>query len=577
MVMDIKPMEHKIQFTGLLAIEIQRKKERVGSKFARSFKRSTKKIALHSFKITETFAKFKAILFSKAYMSFRKTCFSNFIALGFACLLVTMPVAHAVDWKIVPSIAVAETYTDNAFLDSANSARKGWISDITPGIRIEHIGKKSLLFLDYRLHNIYYSDAPHQNNTQNVLSSRTTLEAIDNWLFFDAQANISQQNRTAFGSANTADGTGLSVRNTNRVETTAYQAAPYIRGKLSDVATYQLRFNRTNSRTNDIALPNTNIEEWSGHFKSIPSSASIAWTIEGNLSNIQNQIIGHRQDNRAIASFLYSIDPQLILTVLGGRESTNYISANSQQSTISGFGIEWVPSPRTQIAAIKQRRFFGDSYIAIFSHRTPLTVWRFASNQDIVLLPNLLAASSPSSLSNLMFDLLASAIPDPAMRRDEVSKRLEKTGIPPNALLGGGFLTARPSVNRAQEASAAIVGAINTLTLTFSKKTQRSLSAGNIDTDRRFFDDIEQRSLNVALSHKLTPITNIVFLASQLRTYGLVAMHPEAKQTFFSMFLTTPLGPQTSLSLGARHVKFISSVATSYRENALVALLTIRF
>ena len=575
--MDTKHMAHKIQGVGPLALEKKRKKERKSTRSTNSHQRRTSSNARYLFEIAGTILIFYANLIAANFASFHKTNFARFIAPSVACLVLAMPTAHAVDWKIIPSVVIAETYSDNAFLDQNNLARKAWISEITPGIRIEHVGKKSTLFLDYRLHNIYYSDNRQQNNKQNDLSSRASLEVIDNWFFFDAQANISQQNRSAFGSANATDAGGFSVKNNNRVETTAYQASPNIRGKFWNIATYQIRFNQTNSDTNDLALPNTNIGEWLVSLKSIPSSSSLSWAIEGNTSSVQNQIIGSRQDNRAVSSLIYAVDPQLILTILGGRENTNYLTANRQESSISGFGIEWAPSPRTQFAAIKQRRFFGDAHVAIFTHRTPLTVWRFASGQDIVLLPNSLATNSSSSLSNLMFDLLVSAIPDPAMRKDEVSKRIEQTAIPPNPLLGGGFLTARPSVNRVHEASAAIVGAVNTLTFTFSKKNQRSLIAGNIDANRRFFDDIEQRNFNIALSHKLTPITNIVFLAAQLRTYGLAADHPEAKQTVFSLFLNTPLGSKTSIALGTRRVKFSSSVVASYRENALVALLTLRF
>ncbi len=485
--------------------------------------------------------------------------------------------ANAEKWTIIPQISVTETYTDNAELKPDALARRSWISDLAPGIRVEHRSPKSNIFLDYRLHNIYFSEASRLNNTQNSLNSHANLEALENWLFFDAQATVSQQNRSAFSSATTAAAITRDSKNSNAVETTSYQAAPYIRGKWSDVAIYQLRYNHTNSRTNDAALPNTNIAEWIAKLKSNPSSAALGWSFDANVSNIHNQVVGRLEDDRAVATLIYSVNPQFHFSALAGRGSTNYVSANKQQSTIRGVGIEWAPSPRTQLAAVMQKRFFGDAYSVILSHRTPLTAWRLGSNKDVVLMPNVLASSSAGAVSNVMFDLLASAIPDPALRKEEVTKRLAQTGIPPNPSISGGFLTARPSLNRSREASVAILGTANTLTVTYSKKDQRSLAAASSIINTSFSDDVQQRNWNAALSHKITPLTNLVFIASQLNTDGLSITRPRSKQTFFSLFLTTPFGPKTTLSLGSRRVRFESSVATDYHENALVALLTARF
>ena len=224
-------------------------------------------------------------------------------------------------WRFTPQIRVEETYTDNGELVPSTMARKNWITDSALGIRIEKTGVRSRVFFDYRLHDFRYSKNTRLNNTQRLLNSYLTVAVVDNWLHVDASANITQQNRSAFGVAAATDASGT---NGNRIETATNQLSPHIRGNVASVAAYQLRFVGADIRTNDIALPNTKGKQWTGFIKSEGVGSGFGWSVDGSAISFRNKIVGTAHDERVRASLSYAFSSQFHISAIGGREATNF-------------------------------------------------------------------------------------------------------------------------------------------------------------------------------------------------------------------------------------------------------------
>ena len=502
----------------------------------------------------------------------RKPCL---VAVGVIAATVGTTVSAEEAWLIIPKIMITESYTDNAARLPSASAKASWVTDASPGIHVEHSGPRANVYLDYVLHRFFYTDQTQLNNTQNRLNSRAKIEAIDNWLFLDAQANVSQQNKSAFSTASAPDGFGTS---TNRVETSTYQVAPSIRGQLSDIATYQLRLNGTESRTNDPALPDTRTIEWVGHIKNAPSSAKLRWSVDGNSLTIRNDVVGKREDSRVRGSVIYEIDSQLRVSIFGGHEITDYSTSLRTSTSTYGAGMEWSPTPRTRIAAVQERRFFGDGYVFFFSHRTPLTAWQLSSSKDATVLPNQLANTQQGSIYNLISDLLTSAISDPLAKAKAVERRLQDSGIPASTVLGSGYLTARPFLNQKTEASLALLGVKNTVTFTFAQTKQQVLGSISGGADSfSLSNSIRQQGFNFNWSHKLSAMTSLTLTTTSLRSKALNIANLESKQYSLNMFMSSRIGPRTVASFGVRHVRFKSSMDTGYEENAVLGSLAFSF
>jgi uncharacterized protein (PEP-CTERM system associated) len=494
-----------------------------------------------------------------------------------SALALNVTTAYAQSWRIVPRLSATQSYTDNVQQSSEALARHDWISEATPGLRIEGIGARTNLFLDFQVRNFVYANTSRLNNSQKQLTSALKIEAIEKWLFIDSQANISQQNRTPFAGSVLTGAPGVTSAGSNRVETTTYQIAPYTRGYLSDVATYQVRYNATETRTNEDAFPTTRLYEWVGKFVNGSPGAKLGWSVDATALALRNKTIGRREDQRLRGALIYAIEPQLRVSLIGGRENTNYATIDKRGTNIYGAGIEWSPSPRTQFAAVREHRFFGDGHSVLLTHRTPMTAWRFASSYDVNLLPAQLTALDPGSVYSSLFDLLQSTIRDPSERAQAVQNRLAQTGIPPGYGIGGNFLTSRPFVSRNREASMALLGSLNTVTFTYSQRNQRSVGLGLEGSTGLSTEDVRREGINAAWAHRLTPLSTLTLLSSRLRSEGLSIDRTQSTQYVQSLAWSRPLSLQTTLSAGVQHIDFESSTNNNYKENVVFATLLHRF
>ena len=481
--------------------------------------------------------------------------------------------AGADTFRMVPNVTLGESYSDNLALLPGDIARSGWITEITPSIRAELAGARVKGSLDFRLQDRMYSDS-RLDNTQRFLSSFAKVEAVERFLFVDARASISQQNRTAFGTIVTPDAT---TATSNRIETKAYQISPYIRGDYSGVASYQLRFTETHASANDITLPDTRTSEWVAKVGNATRSAKLGWSIDANALRLHNDVVGTVENSRVRGTLIFAMTPQFHVSAFEGHESTDFVGPPRRGKDTPGLGLEWTPSVRTQLSAVYEKRFFGDGHNAVFSHRTPRTVWKVISSKDTQVLPSQLAASGLNSVAALMSDLLISSIPDPQERTEAVRRRLEEYGISGSSAIGSNFLTSRPFALKSTVATVAMLGATNTVTFTVSNREQRAfgLAVGGVDTLDS--EDFRQTAFNANFAHKLTPLTTVTFAATHLRTVGLTNIAKETRQGTYGLFITSRLGPKTTASFGVQHLDFNSSTAPeSYRENAIFGTVSVR-
>jgi uncharacterized protein (PEP-CTERM system associated) len=495
-------------------------------------------------------------------------------ALLFVALSLSLTSATAQTWRIVPQISVRETYSDNAELTSAALAQSRMISDISTGILLERLGPHASFLFDYRLRSFIYAGDSRLNDTQNFLNSRANFELVDNWIFLDARANVSQQNRSAFGVPVAADNLGT---NANQAETRTYQISPYVRGMFSDKAIYQLRFNASDSHTADDVIANTRSSEWLGLVSSAPNASQLGWLIDANVQTVRSDDIGRKKNSRAKASLIYQPLPQLNISAIGGYEENNLVNTETSSGSSNGLGIEWSPSPRTRLLAMGERRFFGNGYNFSFNHRTGLTAWRLSSSRDVVLAPNI-AAAGQISVTELISDILASSIPDPAARSAAVSQRLGQTGVPIASTSGTGFLTSRPTLNKRHDASIALLGTRSTITIAFSRRDQRGLGGtAGLPDSFDLSEDIRQTTINASWAYRLTPLSSLTLSLSKSLSEGLTGSNFTSEQRLRSIYFTTSLGQHTSASIGVRHDQFDSTRVNSYRENSITGSLTVRF
>lgn len=498
---------------------------------------------------------------------------SALIAITFvvACTALT---ANAESWRVAPSVGVSETFSDNVTQGTSLGKESGRITDVRPEIRVDATGARVKGYFDFSIDRKTYSNQSSLNNSQKSLDSLLSVEAIEGWLYIDFRGAISQQNKSVFGVQN-SDLTGAA---SNRTETRVFQVSPYVKGHIGEIADYQLRFNGTEGKSTDNTLSSTRVSEWVGRVKNAVSGAPIGWSLDASALEIHNNVVSKKTDNRISGTLNYEVLPQLLASIIDGTESTDFAGQGTQNLSTPGIGVEWAPSPRTQVAALEQKRFFGNGHSLLISHRTPLMAWKYSDNKDATALPSALAASGQGAVYALMSDLLAASIPDPLQRADAVRAKLESTGKLASGAPGSGALTSRVVLNRDRQFTIALLGAINTVTVTATQSDQQGIGLGFGTTDSfSLSNELRVQGASVAWTHRLTPLSSLGIVEAYSRNNGVATTNLHSNQRSHSLLYSTLLGPKTTASLGLRSERFNSTLATSSGQKAVVASMVHRF
>lgn len=494
------------------------------------------------------------------------------------CVAFAVP-AVAGDWKITPSISVNETATDNVGLKNTNQ-ESDLISDIAPGLRIEGTGDRVKMRFNYQMHNLFYANDSSRNQTQNSLDASGTLEALDDWFFIDATGRISQQTISAFGGATPS---GVNTNSDNTTETSTYTLSPYFRGRLGGAADYVLRYTAKTTRSKQGSAFDSDTEELSANLRGVTGLSALGWAFDADR---QSHDFSNGRSNEADmvrGTLIFQFDPQFRVSVFGGRESNDYLSLNSEKEsrTTRGAGFEWAPTERTQIAAKREKRFFGDANDFSFSHRTAGTAWKYRESKDATVLPNTQSSGGLGTYYDLFYSLFESAIPDPTARAAYVNALLLSSGISPTAQLQGGFLSSGVTLQHRKELSFALVGVRNTVTFAANQSESENLSRAQgmgfyLGQNLADVQTIKQKGVSVNWSHKLTALSSLTgSFARTVSTGSGGSISPETTQRLFNVNFTTKLGPNTTAGLGARRI--VVDGTSNYTENSLTGTLSHQF
>lgn len=501
-----------------------------------------------------------------------------------ACL--SLP-AMAGEWQIEPRVSVKATATDNVDLNARGQS--DFVTDVTPGIRIDGIGGRVRLNLDYSLHAYFYANSSPRHKLDNVLSALGNVELVENWLFLEGSGQIAQQSLSAFGAASSTSGS--SSVNANSVETSTYRLSPYIRGSFGSVADYQLRYNwsTTRSRNNndsDESLGNlgSDTKELVGRLYGTTGLAVLGWSLDASSTEYEFGTGRTSEAQRLRGVLSWQIDPQFKVSVSAGREANDYLSDDKESFTTKGVGFEWAPTERTKLAVNREDRFFGPSNSFTFTHRTAGTAWKYVQTKDATASPNQQGGVGLGTNYDLYFSLFSSdpafAALNPAAKTAFINAFLNGIGLSPTAQLQGGFLTSGVTLFERRELSFALLGARNTITFAATQSESSALTQGAgtgllVGTDFENFNKVKQRGASVNWSHQLTPLSTFTGSYALLKSTGSGATSLETEQTTLNLNVVTHIGPKTIAGIGARRI--VVDGTTDYTENAVTATLSHRF
>jgi uncharacterized protein (PEP-CTERM system associated) len=473
---------------------------------------------------------------------------------------------------ISPSISVGETLTNNNRL-SAGGGRSEAITQITPSIHVASNRGPIRGFLDYSLNGLIYARSSENNEIQNVLNGSAQVEAIDNRAFVDLNASISQQLLSAYGTR-TADSTSA---NNNRAEVRTYSISPNVRGYLGNVASYEARvtYGATHSAADDLS----DSSYWQALVRLEGDNAArfVNWSADASR-NVVDYNGGLRSTDDRLRGLLYlSADPSLRFSLIWGREANNLLTGSRQSRNTPGWGVDWLPTTRTRLSAVREQRFFGKSHALTFEHRMARSVWRYSDVRDVSTGLGQPTLGRIGSVFDLFFQQFASLQPDPALRTQLVNDFLLANNLSPTTSVFARTLASSVTLQRRRDLSFALLGVRDTLTFVGSQSEGRRLTDRLSDPTDDFANGnvVRQRGLSVQLAHRLTPLSTLNVIGSIDRTDGTTVQFFTKLRTI-ALAWTGQLNARTGVSLGGRHVVSDGS-SDSYTETAVMATLSYRF
>ena len=282
------------------------------------------------------------------------------------------PAAHAVDWDFQPYVGASAIYTDNQN-QSADDPKDALILTATPGFSLISKGSRRVRAgMNYGLTGVARFGDDLDNEFYQNLNAIGNAELMEDFLFIDATASISQQLISLSGSRADA-----AVNSSNLTTTSTYTISPYIQKRFGNFAEGMARFTQEGAIFDSSEFNNINSSQINASLTSGTRFNTLSW----GLTYYWRDAIVQNSENARFESYGANLGYELTnhFRLLGtfGYDNNDYTATPGTEISgtywTGGFG--WAPNRRTDIEASIGYSYFGQTYGFNFNYRTQHTVW----------------------------------------------------------------------------------------------------------------------------------------------------------------------------------------------------------
>jgi uncharacterized protein (PEP-CTERM system associated) len=477
-------------------------------------------------------------------------------------------------WNFTAGVRGELMWSDNIRLAPPGQEASDAVIALSVPLGIRRAGPRSLLRADYIPTAYGYAQNSDANYVQHNLRSFASLEAVQDFLFVDAVANIYPFYVSPFLPR---PDSGASITG-NRSQRTTLGLNPYIRHQTVQGWSYLVRNDNVWNAYTDANLADTSANRITTTVESPPSRMSFGLDYTYLYTRDQAQPTGYYQQ-WALVRPTVRATRTLSLSARAGYESNDYLIPE-YSGGVYGAGLVWTPNPRTRLDGFLERRFFGAAYDMNLSYRTRRTVLRLRGFRGTVTPLDQPFTQRPATTAEVLDDAYRSRISDPTEREREVRRFLDTSGLPPSLVQTYSFYAPTIYVSKQWNASLAFVGRRNTADLTvFWQDNEPITTGGNLASSAFAYDPFRQFGVTLNVSHRLSGLTSVAFSAIRAETKRTAPGATSAGdfvQKTARIGLTHRLGLKTDASVAFRWSDF-DSVVTPYRERAVLAALAHSF
>ncbi|MFL6658652.1 MAG: TIGR03016 family PEP-CTERM system-associated outer membrane protein [Massilia sp.] len=502
------------------------------------------------------------------------------LPLGLAALLCA-PAAHA-DWKFVPTLDLRETYSDNVALRGAGEEKSQFVTEITPGFRLHHLGPRLTLNAEYQLQ--YFAPLDHEvsgtNRSARHLHADAKAKLIPDLLFVDAFAAKAQQNVSPFGQVNTDN----NYASANQTEVTSWRISPYMKHRFGSTATTEVRYTHDSVDAGRSGLGNSSGNSLLLKADSGPGFRTIGWGVQASEQKIHDRLANDSTVEMANANLRYKVLPTLNLTAGLNYDNYDYQAlggANGGKGWNAGF--TWTPSLRTSLTTSLGHRYYGPSRMLTGMHRSRHTVWSLNYDDSVTSTRANFLLPATVDTAALLDALFQANYPDPVERARAVQDYIRNAGLPPSLANNVNYFSNRYSLQKQLRGSVMFregrTGAIFSIYRVTRdalsiRETDSPLLGNNLNTIN---DNTRQQGFNVSWDYKLTARTNLNLISDIIDNESLSTGN-KSRSSAVRFAARHQLRAKLAASLELRHVKGNTSLlgGRPYTENAVAASINMQ-
>lgn len=285
--------------------------------------------------------------------------------------------AQAIDWLFTPYVGGAVTLTDN--VNQTKNGQSAVILSVTPGFSLTSEGSRRIqASLNYALTATTRFADKNSNDLFHNLSAIGKAELVEDFLFIDGTASISQGLISLFGS--TADATTNSA---NRAGVGVYSISPYIQKRFGTFANAEVRYTLGGA----IFGENTAADSVTNSFVVNVDSGSqfndLNWSVDYSIYQADNSgTVATSTFERGSVTLGYLLTRKLRVFGTYGDERNEFQNVNAG-GNFYNVGLGWSPSRRTYVEATVGERYFGRTYSFAAQHQTRASKWHINYSEDI--------------------------------------------------------------------------------------------------------------------------------------------------------------------------------------------------
>ncbi|HEY0491359.1 MAG TPA: TIGR03016 family PEP-CTERM system-associated outer membrane protein [Telluria sp.] len=502
-------------------------------------------------------------------------------ALALAPLALLVSQAAGAAWKFAPEIEAKEIFTDNARRTVSSRNESAWITEITPGLKVSNYGPRIRFDALYQLHYFIGPSDANGDNTRSYseLAARLSAALVDDWLYFDGSASISQQAVSAFGPRVTR-----AYGNENAAEVRTWRASPYLRHRFGNTATAELRYEVDSVETGRSGLGNSDGQTASVRINSGRRFGDLGWNVFARERRIDDELTPETSEANALFGLRYSIGRTFALTGDVGYDKYDYGALGGVNEGRSwSAGMIWTPGVRTRIEANAGRHFYGDSYFLSANHRTRATAWSVNYSDSVTNTRSQFLLPSTVDTASMLDSLFLSAFPDPEERRQAVDAYIRATGLPPTLADSINYFSNRYFLQKQFRAAVVLRGARSRMVLSAHAMKRDALSSAVADSALlgpsllNLNDNTKQHGASALWSYRLNSgmdlNTGLEANRTESLTTGRVGNHTTARVALNRQFDRRLSG----MVEVRRETGPASAFTGKYTENSVSAAVTMRY